>query len=405
MLYDNAQLAIVYLEAWQITGRADFVRIVRETLEYVVREMTDPRGGFWSASDADSPGPGGEEVEGHFFTWTPSEIEAVLGKKRGALVESAYGVTARGDLDGRSILRRVGDVPEDARKQLLAARSMRAPPAIDRKIIPFWNGLMISALARAGFALGEPRYSTAAARAAEFVLAHVSDKERFLDDYAAVAQGLIDLYEATHDPRWLSEAITLHRSLDARFGDAAAGGYFLTPEGKQGLLTREKPSHDGVVPTGNSLAALNLLRLAELTGDERFRRRGLESMAAFSSRVSAMPAMLAALDWWLDEPLEVVVVRQRDRCGMELLDVLQHAYLPDSVRAIATEGRGFEKHWHLVPLIQGRRAQRGKPTAYVCRKNVCDLPTSDPAIFARQLAKTMPLFPDRSPAPLPAANR
>ena len=160
-----------------------------------------------------------------------------------------------------------------------------------------------------------------------------------------------------------------------------------------------------MVPTGNSLAALNLLRLAELTGDERFRRRGLESMAAFSSRVSAMPAMLAALDWWLDEPLEVVVVRQRDRCGMELLDVLQHAYLPDSVRAIATEGRGFEKHWHLVPLIQGRRAQRGKPTAYVCRKNVCDLPTSDPAIFARQLAKTMPLFPDRSPAPLPAANR
>jgi uncharacterized protein YyaL (SSP411 family) len=140
--------------------------------------MTDPRGGFWSASDADSPGPDGEEIEGYHFTWTPREIEAVLGRQRAMAALAAYGVTAGGDLDGRSILRRVGDLPEEVRKQLLAARGRRAQPAIDRKIIPSWNGLMISALARAGFALGEPRYTAAAVRAAEDVLAHLDSTSR-----------------------------------------------------------------------------------------------------------------------------------------------------------------------------------------------------------------------------------
>jgi uncharacterized protein YyaL (SSP411 family) len=404
MLYDNAQLTLVYLEAWQITGRADFGRVVRETLDFILRDMMDHRGGFWSASDADSPGPDGEEVEGYYFTWTPREIEAVLGKQRGALVEADYGVNVRGDLDGRSILRQLSDVPADLREQLLAARSKRARPAIDRKIIPSWNGLVISAFARAGFALGEPRYTAGAARAAEFVFAHLGDKDRFLDDYAALAQGLIDLYEATRDPRWLTRAIALHRMLDLRFHDSTAGGYFLTPEGKQGLLAREKPAYDGVMPTGNSIAAMNLMRLSELTGDEQFHRRADEVMAAFASRLPAMPAMLAALDWSLDQPLEVVLVMPRGQCGMDLLEVLERAYLPNAVRAIARDGPDFEKHARVVPLLQGRHAQRGKATAYVCRKRVCDLPTSDTSTFANQLAKTAPLFPDRSPAPLPAAS-
>jgi uncharacterized protein YyaL (SSP411 family) len=413
MLYDNAQLAAVYLEAWQITGRADFARVARETLDFVARDMTDPRGGFWSASDADSPGPGGEEIEGHFFTWTPREIEAVLGKEPGAAIEASYGVTAQGDLDGRSILRRVSEVPEDVRKQLFAVRRKRPPPAVDRKIVTSWNGLMISTLARAGFALEESRYRAMAVRAAELLLAHPgahtwrdgkAQEDGYLDDYAALAQGLIDLYEATHDLHWLTEAIALHRVLDARFHDASAGGYFLTPEGKQGLIAREKPAYDGVTPTGNSIAALNLLRLAELTGDERFRRRAEEVLGAFASRLQAMPAMLAALDWSLDQPLEVVVVRPREDSGRALLEVLQRAYLPDAVRAIAAEGPDLEKQARAVPLLGGRRAQRGKATAYVCRKNVCDLPTSDPMTFAKQLAKTEPLFRDRSPAPLPASH-
>jgi len=417
MLYDNAQLAIAYLEGWQLIGRADFAQVARETLDYVARDMTDPRGGFLSASDADSPGPGGEEVEGYFFTWTPGEIEAVLGKDRAALVEATYGVTKRGDLDGRSILRRArpieGAALESARKELLAARSKRAPPPIDRKIVTAWNGLMISAFARAGFALGEPRYTKQATRAAEFLLATVrvgeqlkrswkdgkAQEDGFLDDYAALAEGLIDLYEATADSRWLTEAKALQRALDARFRDGAFG-YFLTPEGKQGLLAREKSSYDGVIPTGNSIAALNLLRLSELTGNEEFRKRALEVLGAFASRIQAMPALLGALDWSLDQPLEVVVVRPRDDPGEPLLQVLRRAYLPDAVRAIAAEGKDLDAQARMVPLLESKRALKGRTTAYVCRKRVCDLPTADPAVFARQLARAEPLFGDHTPAPL-----
>jgi uncharacterized protein YyaL (SSP411 family) len=417
MLYDNAQLAIAYLEGWQLTGRADFAQVARETLDYVARDMTDSRGGFFSASDADSPGPGDEEIEGYYFTWTPGEIEAVVGKERGALVEANYGVTRRGDLEGRSILRRVkpaeGVALESARKELLAARSKRAPLPIDRKIVTGWNGLMISAFARAGFALAEPRYTKQAVRAVEFLLANVSEKgqlkrswkdgkaqeDGFLDDYAALAQGLIDLYEATADSRWLTEAIALQRALDARFRDAA-GGYFLTPEGKQGLLAREKSAYDGVIPTGNSIAALNLLRLSELTGNEEFRKRALEILSAFASRIQAMPALLGALDWSLDQPLEVVVVRPRDDPGEPLLQVLRRAYLPDAVRAIAAEGKDLDAQARAVPLLESKRAMGGKATAYVCHKRVCDLPTADPAVFAKQLARAEPLFADHSPPPL-----
>ena len=417
MLYDNAQLAIAYLEGWQLTGRADFAQVARETLDYVARDMTDPRGGFFSASDADSPGPGGEEIEGYYFTWTPGEIETVLGMERTALVEATYGVTRRGDLEGRSILRRVkpaeGAVFESARKELLAARSKRAPPPIDRKIVTGWNGLMISAFARAGFALGEPRYTQQAVRAAEFLLANVKRGERlarswkdgkaqedgFLDDYAALAQGLIDLYETTAETRWLTEAIALQHALDARFRDAN-GVYFLTPEGKQGLLAREKAAYDGVIPTGNSIAALNLFRLSELTGNEEFRKRALEILGAFASRIQAMPALLGALDWSLDQPLEVVVVRPRDDTGEPLLQVLRRAYLPDAVRAIAAEGKDLDAQARTVPLLESKRALKGRTTAYVCRKRVCDLPTADPAVFARQLARAEPLFADHSPAPL-----
>ena len=385
MLYDNAQLAAVYLEAWQVTGRTDFARVARETLDFILGDMTDPKGGFWSASDADSRDPKGNEVEGYYFTWTPREMEAALG--RPGLV---YGVSAAGDIDGRSILRRQGEVPDEVRKKLLAARDKRAPPAIDRKVIPSWNGLMISTLARAGFSLGEPRYTAAAARAADFVLAHLDDKDRFLDDYAALEQGLVDLYQATGDARRLEQAIALQRTLDAHFHDGVRGGYFLTPEGKQGLLAREKPADDGVMPTGNSIAALNLLRLSALTGDAESRKRGLEIMTAFAAELPAMPAMLAALDWSLASPLEVVVVLPQGQRGAALLEVLRRAYLPNAVLAIETEGPQLQSAARVLPLLEGRHARQGKATATVCHNNVCDLPTRDPVTFAKQLAGRAP---------------
>ena len=241
-------------------------------------------------------------------------------------------------------------------------------------------------------------------RAAEDVLARLDEKDRFLDDYAALAQGLTDLNQAHARSALADQAVALHRNLDARFHDAAGGGYFLTPEGKQGLRAREKPAYDGVMPAGNSIAALNLLALPELTGDVKLRKRAGEVMAAFATRLPAMPAMLAALDWSLDQPLEVVLVLPQGSTGLELLDRLRRAYLPNAVRAVASEGADLEKQARLVPLFEGRGAHRAKATAYVCRRNVCDLPTSDPSTFASQLAKTEPLYRDRSLAPLPQSH-
>jgi uncharacterized protein YyaL (SSP411 family) len=382
MLYDNAQLASLYLEAWQVTGRADFARVTRETLEYVLREMTDAGGGFWSASDADSPAPGGAEVEGYFFTWTLPDLEAVLGE-RATAAAAALGVSAPGELDGRSILRQVSELPGEDRQKLLLARSHREPPMVDHKLLPSSNGLMISALARAGFAFGEPRYLDAAARAATAVLANLNEKERFLDDLAALEQGLLELHEATRDQRWLSKALELQKTLDSHFRDGK-GGYFLTSNGAKGLLVREKPAHDGVIPSGNSMAALNLLRLSELTGNAGWRKQAVRTMEAFAGQIPSMPAMLGALDWTLDRALEVVLVVPPGQSETELTQVVRRAWLPNAVHAIAEDGKGTG------PLFEGRHARKDKAVAYVCRSNVCGLPTSDAPALAEQLAKADP---------------
>ncbi|HEY5658125.1 MAG TPA: thioredoxin domain-containing protein, partial [Myxococcota bacterium] len=257
MLYDNALLAVAYLEAWQQTGREVFARVAREILDYVEREMTAPGGGFYSATDADSVGPDGKSGEGRFFTWTPAEVEAVLGAEAGAVACAWFGITAPGNFEGRSVLHtwasrevvaeRFGLEPAAlngqlgrARAQLYEARARRAPPLLDDKVLAEWNGLMISAFARAGFAFAEPRYTAAAVRAASFALEHLQvDGElrrvfhgrcaagpAFAEDYACLIAGLIDLYEAAPDPRWLREALALQRVLDAQFADASGGGYY-----------------------------------------------------------------------------------------------------------------------------------------------------------------------------------
>ena len=420
MLYDQAQLARAYLDGFQLTGREDFAAVVRDTLDFVAREMTDSRGAFFSASDADSPAPGGEEVEGYFFTWTPAEVEKALGRSDAKLFDAAYGVTRAGDLEGRSILRVAHPVRDGrdrarlahAREKLLAARGHRPPPAIDRKVLTSWNGLMIAAFARASFVLREPRYAAVAARAAEALLASArrggeirhtgTSDESFLDDAAALAEGLIALYESTGDARWLMEALALQRTLDTRFRDAGAGGYFLTPEGAKPSLAREKPGDDGAVPSGNSIAAMNLLRLGALTGDDALRKRALEVLSAFASVLPRMPAMLAALDSSLDDSLELVVVRPRADAGDALVEVARKVYLPAAVLAIATEGADLAAQAKVVPIVQDKRALRGLATAFVCSRGVCDLPTSDPAALERRLSRARPLFRGQEgPAPLP----
>ncbi|HVV50139.1 MAG TPA: thioredoxin domain-containing protein, partial [Polyangia bacterium] len=287
MLYDNALLAVAYLEAHQATGRADFARIARETVDYVLAEMTAPSGAFYSATDADSDG-----AEGKFFIWSEPEIRAALGP--GPVADRFvryYGVTPAGNFEGRNIL--FVPKPDEqeraalvaARAKLYAIRARRIPPARDDKILAAWNGLMISALAQAGRILGEPRYTAAAARAAEFLLSTVRPggalarsfeggrlgPPGFLEDYAFLAACLFDLFEASFDPRWLREALALCADTERLFGDPAFGGWFTTSVKHETLLAREKPSYDGAIPSGTSVAILNALRAAAFTGDDHWR--------------------------------------------------------------------------------------------------------------------------------------
>ena len=423
MLYDNALLVVVYLEAWQATGREDFARTTRDILHYVGREMTAPQGGFYSATDADSLDDRGEAQEGWFFTWTPAEIEAAVGAEKARVVNAFYGVTGRGNHEGRSILyvgRSTDDVarelelsPEALRTSLDAARPLlyearrrRAAPLLDEKILAAWNGLMISAYARAGFALGEPEYLKAAERAADFVLVRMRRGGRlhrvfkdghasgpaFLEDYAFVIAGLLDLYEAASDPRWLREALALQQVLDRRYADAAGGGYFQTADDHESLISREKPSRDGAIPSGNSVEALNLLRLTELTGDDRHRQLGVLLFSAFyddfTLRAAALPEMLVALQYYLDATKEIVVVSPPEDGDLEaMLAPLRVAFVPNRVVSVVTEGEDLEAHRVLVPLVTWRVARSGRVTAYVCENRVCSFPTSDPSVFAEQIRR------------------
>jgi hypothetical protein len=333
MLYDNALRTLEYLEAAQVTGREDFADTARRSLEYVAREMTAPGGGFLSATDADSRRPDGEMEEGWFFTWTPAEIRAVLSPEQAAAAEAWWGVSQRGNLEGRSVLHVWRDAAEvaaqlgvdeatlharveAARAGLLRARARREPPLRDDKILVAWNGLMISAFARAGFAWDEPRFTRAAARAAGFLLDELRRDGRllrvylagrvsgpaFLEDYAFLVAGLLDLHEADGAPRWLREAIALQAVLDAHYADAEGGGYFRTPDDGERLLVREKPADDGALPSGSSVAAANLLRLAEFTGDRAYLETALLLFAALRfltaicamSRSESLPASIMA---------------------------------------------------------------------------------------------------------------
>ncbi|MBI4589085.1 MAG: thioredoxin domain-containing protein [Candidatus Rokubacteria bacterium] len=439
MLYDNAQLVAVYLEGYQLTGREDFTRVARETLDYVEREMSDPAGGFYSATDADSPVPGkSHDEEGWFFTWTPAEIRDVLGDERARHVSAYYGVTDRGNFEGRNILSTpapLGEVAaslklspqvltdslQSARAALYEARQKRPPPHRDEKVIASWNGLTVSAFARGAQVLGEPRYADRATKAAEFILRNMKEgaklhrtwkegrarHEGTLDDYAFLAQGLLDLYEATHDPRWLTEALALHATLEKEFRDEQSGGFFLTPHKHEALLARDKPDYDGAEPSGNSVAILNLLRIEELTTEARYREAASLSLRAFSRQLqggAGAAKMLCALDYYLDKPVEVVLVASAPGAAAELEAALHRTFVPNRIFAQAMEGEDLQRQAKVVPLLAEKRVLTGQATVYVCRERYCELPTSDPKVFAAQLMKTEPLFPDSSPGPLPVAK-
>ncbi|MFT7579697.1 MAG: hypothetical protein ACI9MR_001363 [Myxococcota bacterium] len=428
MLYDNAQLASLYLEAYQATGEQRHADIAAKTLDYVALEMTSPEGGFFSATDADSPVPGTEPVhyeEGLSFTWTPSELDAELGVDVSKVVQRYHGVSARGNFERRNILHRpqpdanvakaLGmDVPtllktiNAAHKLLYVAREKRLQPIKDTKIITAWNGLMLSAFARGALVLDRADYRARAEAAADFIFAKLrrpdgtllrtfkagtSKFNAYLADYAFVIEGLLDLFEATGDVKQLSRAIGLQTLLDARHLDREIGGYFATSNDHEQLIARTKPSYDGAEPSGNSAALLNLLRLAEFTGIEAYRTTAEKGFAAFSASLTrggmSLPKMVGALDYYLDSPREVVIVRPSAADAKDsptpLIDVLRTTFLPNRVAAAVQEGEGLNAVAKRMPLVGSKTALKGQATAYVCERGICEAPTSDPVVFRKQL--------------------
>jgi uncharacterized protein YyaL (SSP411 family) len=411
MLYDNALLAMAYAEGYQATRRDDFANVVRDILAYVRRDMTSRDGAFYSATDADSLDPKGKREEGWFFTWTPAELEAVLGVSNARIAGDHFGVTKGGDIDGRSVLHVAQPslvlAVEAARAPLLEARNKRPPPLRDDKLLTSWNALMISAHARAALALGDPEYAARGARAADFVLRALAKGDRllrtykdgaakldaYLDDYAFMIAALLDLYETTGTARWLTAAVRLDGVLERHYEDKAAGGFFLTSDDAEKLLAREKPTYDGAEPSGTSVETLNLLRLYELTTRASYRERAERAMMSVAGVLASSPAslseMLLAIDFASDVPKEIVLVTPRDArdSAGPFLAKLREVFLPNRVLAVVSEGEELAQLEPLVPLVAGKTAQHGKTTAYVCEKRTCALPTSDPEVFARLIQK------------------
>jgi uncharacterized protein YyaL (SSP411 family) len=404
MLYDNALLAVAYAEAWQVTRRRDLARVARQTIEYLLREMTAAEGAFFSATDADSEGE-----EGKFFVWSEREIRRSLGDRAERFIRF-YGVTEAGNFeDGMNVLH-VPRPDEDewealasARAELYAVREQRPRPLRDEKVLAAWNGLAIGAAAFVGRVLDEPRFVQAARRAARFVLDEMRAGGRlrrtwkdgrasvpaFLEDHAFLAQGLLELYEATFEVRWLADAIELCDEVDRRFGDGEAA-WFTTAEDHEQLIARQRPTHDGAEPSGASIAILNALRLAAFTGEDRWRRTAARALAHYGPTLREHPAalgeMLLAVDFSTDTAREVVLVwRDGEDPPEEFVRPLRTTFLPNRALAAAAEGAKLAALAAVAPVAEGRVAIGGKPTAYVCERGQCQLP----AISAEKLEENL----------------
>ena len=404
MLYDNALLALAYAEAVQVTGRPDFVRVLRTTLDYLMREMTAPGGGLYSATDADSEGE-----EGTFFVWREAEIRAHLGDAADRFI-AFYGVTHEGNFEGKNVLfvptpnEAEWDALADSRERLRIARESRAHPLRDDKILAAWNGLAISAFALGGFVLDEPRYVHAAERAAAFVATDLTRAGRlarswkdgqtsgagYLEDDAFVVAGLLDLYEATFDVRYLARALDLARATETLFGDAENGGWFRSAADHEQLIAREKPSHDGAEPTGASVAIRNALRLHAMTGDDAWRviaERALRAYAAILAQgPTSLAEMLLAVDFACAVAPEIVIVRPAQGDARDpLLDALRRTFLPNRALLGARAGADVAALAEFAPIVAEKVAIGTAATAYVCRKGACRLPTTSVTEMLREV--------------------
>ncbi len=437
MLYDNSQLARVYLHAWQVTGNLRYRRCAEEVLDYVQREMTDGStalttgsGGFYSTQDADSEG-----VEGKFFVWDEAEIDSILGELESRsddfsrpatevattseLFKSAYGVTARGNFEHKSILFAAADIdtlaqkfdltpPEverklaAARRALFEAREKRVHPALDDKVLSGWNGLMLAAFAEAAQTLGRDDYRATAVANAEFILREMRTAEGrlyrswrkgrpklngYLEDYGAVIEGLLALYETTFEDRWFTAARDLADSMLAHFADPQ-GGFFDTSDDHEALVTRPKSLQDNAVPSGNALAATVLLKLGAFTGEGRYTDVAEAMLRTLQPVLGKHPTAfgqwLVALTFALGEPKEVAIAGDPAASDTQaMLAVVRRAYRPFQVLAVGHAGSA-------VPLLAGRTKTNGQATAYVCFHFACRQPTTEATELGEVLDKTEP---------------
>ncbi|MBI3251717.1 MAG: thioredoxin domain-containing protein [Candidatus Omnitrophica bacterium] len=405
MLYDQALLARASLEAYQATHKARYARVARDILDYVLRELTDRAGGFFSAQDADSPDPAdpSKKIEGAYYVWKKEEIEKILSEEEAKEFFSRYGVD--------EVLfvahPQAPPSPEPLLGKLWDARNKRPAPHLDDKILTDWNALMISAFCLGADVLDEPRYREAAAKAGEFIWDHLRDKKgtllhrwrdgeaaigATLNDYAFLIQGAIDLYETTFDEKWLSRALSLTDEMLARFWDDARGGFFLTGKDAKDLFLRPTEIYDGAVPSGNAVATLDLLRLARFTGREAFQKYAERTFGAFSREITAEPTaypqMLVAFDFAVGPSSEIVIAAgEKDPFLKEVLKEIHLRFLPNKITILHREGPAGEAMEKISPFIRTQTALNGRPAVYVCQNQVCQLPVTETAELRKLLGK------------------
>ena len=427
MLYDNAQLINLYLDAWLVSGNAEFAEVARDTIGYVLRDMTHPEGGFYSAEDADSEGK-----EGKFYCWTESELSTLLTTAEFNAATRYFGITTAGNfvdhsdphpLPNQNVLSIAGGSLSDADKILLdsakrkmfESRSKRIRPQRDDKILSSWNGLMLGALARAYAILGDERYRRAAESNLAFLRARLwlpptetspdgklsprlsqvgtlyhrwrdgeRDSVQLLDAYAFLLAGVLDLYEATVEPGYLDFAISLAESMLVRFHDSESGGFWQSPEDAADLIVRVKEDYDGAEPSGNSVAVLALLRIAAITDRKEFRQAAEGSLRLFSSRLEqlpqAVPFLLHGLDYWLGEPVRAVIVgAPRSDGAKSLIQAVHSVYQPNKV-VLGNTG-AVEPFARTLPQENG-------PIAFLCTGNACQPPVKEPALLKKLMSNS-----------------
>ncbi len=416
MLYDNALLARLYLHVYQLTKDHFARRIATEILDYVAREMTDPRGGFYSSQDADSEG-----VEGKFFVWSREEVLAALGESDGAIFADHFDITANGNFEGHNILHvnasiqdvagkhqvdtsRVQQVIETGRRTLFGIRERRVKPGRDEKVLTAWNGLMLASFAEASAILSSDKFRQVARANARFILNQMSRDGRllrsskgdeaklnaYLEDYASFVDGLISLYETTGEIEWIENAIELADKMIEEFWDEEEGGFFFTGKSHERLIIRSKEWMDNATPSGNSIAAMSLLRLSLLTGNEDYRRYATTILRMMADQVRRYPSAfgfaLTALDFYLASPLEVALVAS-DCTALfgDLWPAFWGTYVPN--RVVAPAADSDPRSWNSVRLLEGRVKPKGGAMAFVCEHYACQAPTQDPTALTRQLSR------------------